>query len=73
MRCILVNDAYLKTEASCAYCRKKIGDSYAREIDSRFLYCDYDCYRGASQVLILSPAESARPANHGHSAHDHAM
>ncbi len=62
MRCILVNDAYLKTEAYCAYCRKKIGDSYAREIDSRFLYCDYECYRRTAELLILSPADGARPA-----------
>jgi hypothetical protein len=62
MRCILVNDANLKTEAYCAYCRRKIGDSYAREIDSRFLYCDYACYRGATEQLLLGPLDGARPA-----------
>jgi hypothetical protein len=64
MRCILVNDANLKTDASCAYCRKMIGDSYARELGSRFIYCDYDCYWSADDTSILS-FNRASPANTG--------
>jgi hypothetical protein len=44
MRCIIVNDAYLKTEAFCAHCGNKIGESYVREIGSRLIYCDFRCY-----------------------------
>jgi hypothetical protein len=44
MRCIIVNDAYLKAEAFCAHCGNRIDESYVREIDSRLIYCDYRCY-----------------------------
>jgi len=44
MRCILVNGARLKADACCWYCREPIGDSYVREIDTRRVYCDHDCY-----------------------------
>ena len=44
MRCIIVNDAYLKAEAFCAHCGNRIGESYVREIGSRLTYCDYRCY-----------------------------
>jgi hypothetical protein len=64
MRCILVNDARLKAEAYCTYCRKKIGDNYIREIGSNFLYCDYDCYQNGNLTAAqlsgyVMPAVSA--------------
>jgi hypothetical protein len=52
MRCILVNDAKLKAEAYCTYCRNKIGDSYIREIGSKFLYCDYACYQSGDARAV---------------------
>lgn len=63
MRCILVNDANLKAEAYCIYCRKKIGDSYAREIGGRFLYCDFDCYRRGTETTTLPSGYVAPPVN----------
>jgi hypothetical protein len=63
MRCILVNHANLKAEACCTYCRKKIGDSYAREIGSRFLYCDYTCYGRAAVPSARSLGHRTIPAN----------
>jgi hypothetical protein len=63
MRCILVSNANLKADTYCACCRKKIGDSYAREIGSRYIYCDYDCYRGAAEAQIAAPAARSLPAN----------
>ena len=54
MRCILVSDANLKADTRCTYCRKKIGDSYAREIGTRYIYCDYDCYRSKEEAAVLS-------------------
>jgi hypothetical protein len=51
MRCILVNNASLKADSCCTYCRAKIGDNYLREIGSNFLYCNYACYQsGASRA-----------------------
>jgi hypothetical protein len=54
MRCILVSDANMKSGTCCTYCRKRIGDSYAREIDSRLIYCDYDCYRFAVETPVIT-------------------
>ena len=52
MRCILVSNGSLKTDTRCAYCQRRIGDSYAREIGTRFVYCNYDCYQSAEQATI---------------------
>jgi hypothetical protein len=64
MRCILVNDASLKAEAYCTYCRKKIGDSYLREIGSKFLYCCYDCYQSGN-ARAAQPSGYVTPAAGG--------
>lgn len=63
MRCILVNDANLKADTYCAYCRSQIGDSYAREIGSKFIFCDYDCYRCATQDAARVITNRAPPLN----------
>ena len=52
MRCILVSDANLKADTRCTYCRKTIGDRYAREIGTRYVYCDYDCYQRAEEASV---------------------
>jgi hypothetical protein len=63
VRCILVSDASLKSDTRCTYCRKKIRDSYAREIGSRLIYCDYDCYRRAAETPVLALSARARSTN----------
>ena len=66
MRCVLVSEANLKADTCCTYCRKKIGDSYAREIGSRYIYCGYDCYERASTTPIVIVLSSRNvPANSG--------
>lgn len=52
LRCILVNDANLKTEVHCARCHKKIGESYVRQVGSRFLFCGFDCYQWAETLVL---------------------
>lgn len=52
IHCILVNDAYLKADAYCAQCRSKIGAQYVRQIGSRFLFCDSDCYQCATETPV---------------------
>lgn len=73
MRCIVVNGANLKAGAFCAHCRARIGESYLRELGTRLLYCDFDCYSDAvetsSVVLNVVKQRSAQ----GGSAHDAAM
>jgi hypothetical protein len=61
MRCVLVNGANLKADACCAHCRTKIGESYIREIGTRLMYCDYDCYREAVEAPIPALGYRARP------------
>ena len=54
MRCILVGGANLKADTRCTYCHQKIGDSYAREIGTRYIYCDYNCYQSAKEASVLA-------------------
>jgi hypothetical protein len=61
MRCILVNGAKLKADARCCYCRREIGDSYVREIDTRRVYCDHVCYCSAVGAPALTLDYRARP------------
>ena len=63
MRCVLVSEANLKADTRCAYCRTKIGESYARAIGSRFVYCNYDCYEQAAAVPIVTLRNQAAPAH----------
>jgi len=64
MRCIIVNDAYLKADAFCAHCGNRIGENYVREIGTRLIYCDYRCYGVALRSSVtaigyLAPSPSA--------------
>ena len=63
MRCVLVSEANLKAGTCCAYCHQKIGDSYAREIGTRYIYCDYDCYEHAAATPIVVVSSRNVPAN----------
>ena len=65
MRCILVNDASLKTGAGCTHCRRAIAESYVREIGSKFLYCDFNCYQCATEIPMLNLESCVQPANSG--------
>jgi hypothetical protein len=52
MRCVVVNGAKLKSEASCAHCGGKIGEAYVREMGSRLIYCDFRCYSVAVETAV---------------------
>lgn len=54
MRCVMVNGAKLKAQAFCAHCNDEIGDSYIREIGTRSVYCDFDCYRVALESSVAT-------------------
>ena len=65
MRCVIVNGAKLKAEASCPHCCKRICDNYVREIGSGTIYCDFRCYGIAVETSITAlgyrtPALTAR-------------
>jgi len=65
MRCILVNDANLKTGACCTQCGKAIGACYVRNIGNKFLYCGFNCYRCTIEMPMLSLESCVQPANSG--------
>lgn len=54
MRCVMVNGANLKAQAFCAHCGDEIGDSYIREIGTRLVYCDFDCYSVALETSVVT-------------------
>jgi hypothetical protein len=47
MRFVFVNDRAPRASSTCAYCLKTMGMSYLRDLSSKRLYCDYECYLGA--------------------------
>jgi hypothetical protein len=51
---VMVNGARLKAQAVCAHCGGQIGDSYIREIGTRSVYCDFDCYSVALETSVLA-------------------
>jgi hypothetical protein len=54
MRCVIVNGAKLKAEATCAYCSNRIGASYVREMGYRRIYCDFHCYSAAVETSVTA-------------------
>jgi hypothetical protein len=45
-RFVLVNDRVPRGDAFCALCSSKIEKSYVRELQTRLLYCDTQCFAG---------------------------
>jgi hypothetical protein len=50
----MVNGARLKAPTACAHCGGEIGDSYLREIGTRLVYCDFDCYSVALETSVAT-------------------
>jgi hypothetical protein len=44
MQFVLVNGRVPRPESSCVMCCEPIGESYLREIATRFSYCSLKCY-----------------------------
>jgi hypothetical protein len=47
-------------QSLCALCRKPIGASYLREIETRLPYCDDQCYVEHCQGAVLAIENHAR-------------
>jgi hypothetical protein len=62
MRCVVVNGAKLKANATCAHCGSKIGNGYIRELDTRLIYCDYRCYSIALEASVVAVTAYRPPA-----------
>ena len=44
MRFVLVNGRTPCSQSFCAWCCDRIGNSYLRDLATRFSYCNHDCY-----------------------------
>ena len=44
MMFVLVNGRTPSSRSFCAWCCEPVGDSYLRELATRFSYCNHDCY-----------------------------
>lgn len=60
MRFMLVNDRQPKADAYCGLCCDPITESYVREVQTRLLYCDAQCFAGHVSMAILAIEYKAR-------------
>jgi hypothetical protein len=57
---ILVNGRTPRPQSFCALCCEPIGESYLREIATRFSYCDQECYVDHREVAVSALQYRAR-------------
>ncbi len=48
MKFLIVSGRTPCAPSTCAHCLTSIGISYLRDLPSKRLYCDYECYPGAA-------------------------
>jgi hypothetical protein len=60
MKFLLVNDRQPREDAYCTLCTEKVTESYVREIGTRLMYCDHQCYGGHVKVAVLALEYHAR-------------
>ena len=56
MRFALANGTSPRPDSFCVMCEARIGASYLREVATKLIYCDQDCYadhsRSAARALV---------------------
>lgn len=60
MRFVLVIGRTPRPRSFCALCCEPVGQSYLREIGTRLLYCDHDCYADHCQTAVVALENHAR-------------
>ena len=56
MNFILVNGRTPSSQSACAICSRPIRATYLRDIETRLLFCDHDCFASAqSEDLGIRP------------------
>jgi hypothetical protein len=60
MRFVLVNGRTPCPQSCCVLCRRPIGASYLREIETRLSYCDDKCYAEHCEGAVLAIENHAR-------------
>jgi hypothetical protein len=63
MKFILINGRTPRVKSFCALCCEPIGETYLREIATRFSYCDDNCYVGHRKLASLKCSKSRDGAN----------
>jgi hypothetical protein len=70
MKFVLVNDRTPRSQSACALCCEPIGETYLREIATRFSFCDHQCYVGHRKLAAKHSVSSEvidmplHPRNH---------
>jgi hypothetical protein len=60
IRFVLVNDRVPRSDANCALCCKKIEPGYIRELRSRLIYCNPQCFCGHQKMAFVAVEDRAR-------------
>ena len=73
MRFILVHGRTPRSRSLCVMCDQPVGANYLREVGTRLIYCDHDCYAAhcESAALLLDNQATAslnNPAFKGEAA-----
>ena len=59
-RFVLVNDRVPRTDANCALCCAKVERGYVRELQTRLVYCDAQCFTGHGKMAMTAIVNRAR-------------
>jgi hypothetical protein len=63
VRFILVHGRTPRSRSLCVMCDQPVGMNYLREVGTRLIYCDYDCYAAhCESAVLLLDSEANDPA-----------
>jgi hypothetical protein len=60
MRFALVNGRSPRADSFCATCEQLIGASYLREVGTKLVYCDQNCYADHCKSAVPALASDAK-------------
>jgi hypothetical protein len=60
IRFVLVNDRVPRSDTYCALCCEKIEQGYVRELRTRLVYCNPQCFSGHEKMAFLAVEDRAR-------------
>ena len=60
IRFVVVNNLVPRADALCALCGTKIEQAYFHELQTRFVYCDAQCFAGYQKRMVPARARRVR-------------
>ena len=60
IRFVVVNNRVPRADALCALCGTKIEQAYVYELQTRFVYCDAQCFAGYQKMMAPARARRVR-------------